>query len=292
MEITSRIDPRSNPTNPDDRSIAGIEPTGPALLGELKQLQEVSKQIALACKAVESAQPGAADALERALTLAERFDWAKVVDSLREGTAAARRRFQEEMASRREMLHHLAKDAGLSTEMLTNLDRIGIFTVAYDGIMATVSLGGVRIGIHKETDGRKLFEAVQKDRAALDAVPFHREEFFQELTTAMDYCRSFGAMADGFVPVRDLHREMVLDRARRSERFRRAPEAKNMEPYPLYQLVYDLARFGLHGWSCGNQRLATQAPSMRESKDTIFIPSLEHSPGGETAAARLAVRPL
>ena len=95
---------------------------------------------------------------------------------------------------------------------------------------------------------------------------------------------------DEFVPVRDLHREMLLERARVSERFRKTGEAKNIEPYPLAQFIYDLARFLREGVVLGEERIMTQTPSMRESRETIHIPNLEHPAANETAAARLAIK--
>ena len=55
--------------------------------------------------------------------------------------------------------------------------------------------------------------------------------------------------------------------------------------------MFDLARFIREGNSFGAERLMTQTPSMRESKETIHIPNLEHPTGNETAAARLAIKP-
>ena len=256
------------------------------------QLQQISKQVANACKAVGNREPAAAGELEQALKLAKQMDWPELVECLHEATSAAQKRFDEEIASRRENLLRAAKDAGVPTELRAKSDRIGIFTVDYEGALALISLGGLRVETRKESDGRKLFEAVQKCRSALDSVKFQRDQFFQELKTAMEHCRRLGVGGDGFIPLRDLHRELVLDRTRRSDRFRRAPEPKNMEPYPLYQFMFDLARFGQRGWLSGSEKLATQAPSMREGKDTVFLVNLEHPLAQETAVARLAIKPV
>jgi hypothetical protein len=83
-----------------------------------------------------------------------------------------------------------------------------------------------------------------------------------------------------------------LEQARNSERFRKSVDPKDIDPYPLPQFVFDLARFVRDGATVGGERLVTQAPSMREARDTIHIPNLDHPTGGETAAARLAIRAI
>jgi len=45
------------------------------------------------------------------------------------------------------------------------------------------------------------------------------------------------------------------------------------------------------GIAAGQERIVTETPSMRESKETIHIPNLDHPTSGEVAAARLAIKP-
>lgn len=60
-----------------------------------------------------------------------------------------------------------------------------------------------------------------------------------------------GGFSDEFVPVRELHREILFERARASDRFRKNPDPKSIEPYPMHYFVFDLARFIREGNSIG-----------------------------------------
>lgn len=271
-----------------DTETKGGKPS--ALSANTAQVQRFAKQLAVAGKAAERREPGAADELAQTLKLAAQIDWPRLVECLREDTEAERNRLEKEIDSRREDLVRASLAESVPMAIHARSARVGIFTVNFEGATSVISLGGLRLAECKETDGGKLLAAIQKCRASLDAVTFNREQFFQELKTAMEHCHRLGAASNGYIPLRDLHREVVLERARRSDRFRRAPEPKNMEPYPLSQFVFDLWRFGKGGWAYGSEKLATEAPSMRQNRDTLYLPNLGDPLAQETAVARLAIK--
>lgn len=254
-------------------------------------LQKLSKVLGAAVKSRAFGKPTFAKQIEEASKLAGQINWAEVKGNIEREASAVREKDEANLRGRREKLHQAAHAEKWPAQMGAQFDRIDIFQVEYEGVTAVVKLGGVVCERVKEGDGEKLFARLQQLRSTLEKTPFERESFFKVLKGAHTVCRRAIAGGDEFVPVRDLHREMVLERARNSERFRKSAEPKNIDPYSLPQFIYDLARFLRVGVSVGGERIMTQAPSMREARETIHIPNLDHPTSSETAAARLAIRP-
>ncbi|NLH74687.1 MAG: hypothetical protein GX456_16690 [Verrucomicrobia bacterium] len=255
-------------------------------------LQKLGRMLAAAMKAQALGEPDFGKRIEEVNKLVAQIDWADIKAKVEKEVRTVLEKHQASLQARREKLHQAAKSAQVAAVMGAQSDRIGIFRVEYEGATAVVSLGGVTVTRLKEADGERLFGELQRLRAALEQTPFNRDGFFEQVKAAYGICRRAASGGDEFVPVRELHREMVLERARNSEKFRRSADPKSIEPYPLYQFVFDLARFLRGGVSNGGERIVSQTPSMRESRETIHIPNLDHPTGNETAAARLAIKPI
>lgn len=260
---------------------------------DLPQFTAVLKKLAEALSHAAKAQAqGKADAgkrLEEAFRLTEQFDWPGFVTELKNACDHDRTTREAALQSRREKLLLAARAAGEPYDDSTRAVRIGIFHVGFEGESALASIGGIEVERTKEANGERIFQRLQELRRQLEQVPFHREAFFKQVKAAHTACRQAGA-PDDFVSIRDLHRELVLERARASEAFRKHPDPKNVPPYPIHQFIFDLARFIQKGVGVGEERLVTTTPSMRESVRTVFIPNLDHPLGNETSAARLAVK--
>jgi hypothetical protein len=252
-------------------------------------VQRLGKVLVAAAKSRAFGRPEYAKQIEEASRLANQVDWAALKGNIEREAGEFRERVETNLRSRREKLHQAASAAQWHAQMGSQYDRIDIFQVEYEGATAVVKLGGVPYERVKEVDGEKLFARLTELKGALEKAPFRREGFFQQLRGAYSTCLR-GGRSDEFVSVRELHREMVLERARGGEQFRKSGNAKHIEAYGLPQFIFDLARFVREGITVGGERMVTQTPSMRESKETIHIPSLDHPTGGDVAAARLAIR--
>lgn len=264
----------------------------PGLEADASILGKLGKTLAAAVKSRAFGRPEFAKQIEEASKLAGQINWNEVKANIDREASAVRTRNEANLSSRREKLLQAASAAKWPGQMGDQLDRVDIFQVQYEGAMAVIRLGGVVLERVNESDGEKLFARLQQLRASLEQTPYLRESFFKMLRDAHTICRFASGGGDEFVPVGELHREMVLEHARHSERFRKSAEPKNIEPYSLPQFVFDLARFVRVGVAVGAHRLVTQTPSMRESKETIHIPNLDHPTGSEVAAARLAIKPV
>lgn len=255
-------------------------------------VQRLGKVLVAAVKSRAFGKPEYRKQIEEASRLASQIDWSGLKAAIELEAAEVREREETGLQTRREKLHQSASAGQWQAQMGSQYDRIDIFQVEYEGAIAVVKLGGVPFERVKEVDGEKLFARLKHLKSVLDQSPFQRDQFFRQLKGAYATSRRAGGAGEEFVPVRELHREMVLERARGSERFRKSGEVKSIEPYSLPQFIYDLARFLRQGVSLGDDRVVTQTPSMRESKDAVHIPNLEHPTGSEVTAARLAIRPV
>jgi hypothetical protein len=271
-------------SNPGEGHGSGLE-AGAATL------QKLCKVLGTAIKSRAFGKPQFAKEIQEASKLAAQVDWAGLKRAIDAEAKTSREQSDANLQVRREKLQQAAQAAKVPAAMGSQTDRVDIFRIEYMGALAIITLGGVEVEKSKESDGEKLFAHLLNLRASLEKTSFSREGFFRVLKAAHASCRMSGSFSDEFVPVRELHREILFERARGSDRFRKNPDPKSIEPYPMHYFVFDLARFIRDGNSFGTERLMTQTPSMRESKETIHIPNLEHPTGNETAAARLAIKP-
>lgn len=274
---------------PDHMSEEKKSPAPKDLDHQSSQLQDLSKQLTAALKPAAQSEPDFCKTLESVLKIAELVDWPSFLASLRAVAESARAKQQADLHSRRQSLHHAARAAGIAVEGGGNSDRIDIFQVDYDGATAVVKLSDIAIERFKLSDGTALFIAVRKLRSQLEDVGFDRESFFNDLKAAYAICRRDGEPSEEFVLIVNVHRELLLERARKSGAFRRNPDPKYIPAYPLFQFVFDLARFIRGGVSFGGMRLKTTTPSLREANLTVHIPNLDHPTSPTTAAARLAI---
>lgn len=263
----------------------------PGWEADARVLVKLAKALSAAVKSKAIGKPDFAKQIEEASKLASQINWSEVRANIEREANGERERNEANLSGRREKLLQAATAARWPVQQGSQFDLLDIFQVQYEGTAVVVKLGGVSFQRVAETDGDKLFARLKQLRAGLDQVPFQRENFFKLLKGAHAICRRAQSSGDEFVPVRELHREMVFERARNSERFRKTGELKSIEAYPLPQFIYDLARLIRDGAVVGNERIMTHTPAMRESKEMIHIPNLNHPTNSETTAARLAIRP-
>ena len=254
-----------------------------------KRLEKLATLLRKALRSPDADNPEKARQIEEAVRLAGQIIWPEFLDELTRACEQIRTWQEANLQSRREKLLLAARAGGELFDEATRAVRVGIFRVEFEGESAVVSLGGVEVERTKEVGGEKLFKRLKELRAALEQCPLNRAVFFKQMQASYATCRRAGATNE-FIAVRDLHRELMLERARASEAFRKRPEPKNVPAYPLHQFIFDLARFIQKGVAVGDDRLVTTTPSMRESAGTVFIPNLDHPLGNETPAARLAIK--
>jgi len=267
-------------------------------MSAMTNFDDLNSSIARLSKAVKAAASArlkrdtkAAKLIEAAAKEVESMDWKKGGEILRNEAVQLQREQEQALRQRRENLKTHAQQAGIPFQGYEAWDRIGIFDVRYSGLAVTVELGGVKVETFDEADGGQLFKRLQEVRSLLDSRPLDRKHFFQDLKAAYTTVRRRSSGEGDYVLVHEIHREMLLERARLESKFVRNPDPKNIAPYPLQQFVYDLARFlnNADGPRCGNERIQTQTPSMRESKAAVQIPNLKNFVSPETSVARLAV---
>jgi hypothetical protein len=277
----------------DDKTTSGktAELMFPGWENDARLIGKLAKVLSAAVKSKAIGKPDFAKQIEEANRLAAQVNWAEVRGNIEREAKGERERSEANLGSRREKLLQAATAARMAVQQGSQFDLIDIFQIQYEGTAVVVKLGGMPFQRVAETDGEKVFAKLRQLRAGLDQVPFQRETFFKQLKGAHAICRHAQASGDEFVPVRELHREMLFERARNSDRFRKTGEVKSIEDYSLPQFIYDLARLIRDGAVVGSERILTQTPAMRESKEMIHIPNLNNPSSSETTAARLAIRP-
>lgn len=254
------------------------------------KLQALAKHILESAKHQERTPSDRLAKLEEAARLASDINLEECRTMLQAQLDEARQQRTAEIHSRREALLNAARFSGVPTDPGTNGDRIDVFRLSYEGAVVAISFGGVALPKLKETDGAKVLEHLKKLRDTLQQAPFNRESFLKLLKAAYAILRRTAGNADEYVGIRELHREIILEQARRSPKFAKDPDPKHLVAYPLFQFLFDLARFGQGGWKLGQDVIKTQAPSMREQKDAVYLPDLERPLTNETAIAGLAIK--
>ena len=264
----------------------------PGLEADASALQKLGKLLVAAAKSRAFGRPEYAKQIEEASKLAGQIQWPEVKANIDREASVVRERNEANLSSRREHLLQAAIASKWTLQQGSQFDLIDIFHVFYEGGSVVVKLGGVLLERIHETDGEKVFARLKHLRTGLDQTPFNREGFFNLLKGAHAICRRAQPGGEEFVPVREMHREMILERVRSSDLFRKSGELKNIVPYPLPQFIFDLARLIRDGAVVGNERIMTHPPAMRESKEMIHIPNLNHPTNSETTASRLTIRPV
>src|SRR5581483_5519451 len=204
-------------------------------------LQKLCKILGTAIKSRAFGRPEFAREIQEASKLAEQMDWASLKSAIDSEAKVSREQNDANLQVRREKLQQTALAANIPASMGAQTDRVDIFRIEYVGAQAVITLGGVEVERSKESDGEKLFAHLRNLRSSLEKTPFSREGFFRALKAAHASCRMSGSFGDEFVQVRELHREILFARARASDRFRKNPDPKCIEPYPMHYFVLDLA---------------------------------------------------
>lgn len=190
---------------------------------------------------------------------------------------------QESLAleRRREDLLHAAKTAGLDHKRFSDYDRVGVFKVTYKGKRVYLELGSERFRELEESDGAKIFQAIEQATSDLEREEFSREVFFQTLKAAFMLARVQGKAQNSKVAVRVLFPYVVAAKQIQNENFLKRPESARFCNYSMPQFLYDLARFGRDGWSIGRERLRTQTPNMAtiQAGKSVLLPSLKSAEG-------------
>ena len=220
-------DENSTTLNPAETQGLGLE-AGAAIL------QKLCKVLGTAIKSQAFGRPEFAKEIQEANKLAGQVDWPALKSAIETEAKASREQNDANLQMRREKLHQTALAAKCAASMGAQSDRVDIFRIEYAGALSVITLGGVEVERSKEADGEKLLAHIRSLRASLEKTPFSREGFFRALKAAHASCRRSGLFGDEFVPVRELHREILLERARASDRFRRNPDPKCIEPYPMH----------------------------------------------------------
>lgn len=178
---------------------------------------------------------------------------------------------------RREVLLKESRNAGLSSRRFGEYDRIDVFKVSYKGKKVSLEVGSEPVVAFEEADGSRAFARILEERKKLERSPFERERFFQLLRYSYFLSQQEQKLADQWGPIRKIYSCLTLMRNLDSESFVKTPTSKQFIPYTSAQFVFDLARFGRSGWTCGNHILRSQTPNMSTvaAKKTMTLPDLD-----------------
>ncbi|MGB9616796.1 MAG: hypothetical protein ACPL7J_05690 [Desulfomonilaceae bacterium] len=181
------------------------------------------------------------------------------------------------LEERRETLLLSAREENLQCKRFGDYDRVDIFKVSYKGKKVRLEVGSESVCDFEESDGAKVLARIQEERRKLEESPFSRERFFQILQYAWLVAQREKKDTDGWAPVRLLHAYVAMLRNLDSDKFLKDPSPKKAQPYSTAQFVFDLARFGRHGWTCGEYVLRSQTPNMNTvaAKKALTLPDLE-----------------
>lgn len=241
-------------------------------LKKCKQLTDILKKIQK-----KNQQPPDADFLQllrQARTAAQAFQDEDLANQLAAEEERLTNHLAELVERRREALLRAAREANWPWRRFEGYDRLIPFKVEYHTNKVRFKVGSETYKEIQEADGAVLFQRLQEAAAALAQEPFQREEFFRLLRVAYEVVRQASLQTDDWVHIRQLYPTFVLVRQTANQRFMSRPEGKNIQPYSAAQFVYDLSRFGQHGWSCQGYRLETRTPSMREAPQAMILPDL------------------
>ena len=255
-------------------------------LREVKSLAESLKKVVAPQRPMTDAQRS--DALSKALSSAQTLDLATLTAALDAEARELAVQIEKSVHSRREVLLRLARDASMPHKRFEHYDRLGPFKVAYLPTGVRLEIGSEPAAEIAVTDGIRIFEEVQRRTQELEKQAFNREEFFRGLKAAVRLARDHGLERNGWFEVRALFGHVVLVRNLQFPDFLKKPTARNFHDYTTAQFVFDLARFGRQGWSCGDEILRSRTPTMREVSDrrVMMLPNLANpETQGEQIAA-------
>lgn len=242
----------------------------------LKTLAALSRNLRLLSRIPEAPDEDKLKHLKSAVAVLRSIPLEALTQELEQQERQLDAQREQALQSRREALHGAARERGVSSERYVDHDRVGIFTVRYAQERVRAALGSETAAEFVEAEGRKVFERLQALKENLDQNPFNREVFFGQLKTAYQLLLRDHPHPEGWVAIRLLHAVLVLVRHATDQDFLKKPQPKSFRDYSSARFVYDLARFGEAGWSCGEERLETRTPNMQTvmKGHTIALPAL------------------
>lgn len=216
-------------------------------------------------------------ALKKALAALDGLDIAGLRSELDRRHDELQQKATTDLARRREDLLRGSREKSIPHKRFTDYDRVGPFKVSYKNKKVALDVGSEKMVELEELSGTRLLAALQEKMAELEKDPFSREEFFACLKEALRMAKERGLAEDGRLPIKRIFPFFVLAKQARREAFLQKPSTKTFQEYPIFQFVYDLARFGRDGWRLGDEVLRTQTPNMATISQgkTIMLPALD-----------------
>jgi hypothetical protein len=217
-----------------------------------------------------------AESLNQAIDAEKALNLSELRRTLEHEVKEVRERLETSLDHRRETLLKAARNANLAHKRFGDFDRVGPFKVTYRGKKVSLELGSESVVDFEAVDGASILTTIQQRLTTLSAEPFSREEFFRILKDALRLARERGKDREGWVPVRLLYGYVALLRNLDFENFVKKPSPRNFRDYTSAQFVFDLARFGQDGWSCGDETLRAETTNMAtvSAGKAMTLPSL------------------
>jgi hypothetical protein len=215
--------------------------------------------------------------LKKALSQSQAIAFHELSNQLSALLDDTQKRIDNSLEQRREVLLKESRDAGLNSKRFGEYDRIDVFKVSYKGKKVSLEIGSEPVAEFEESDGSMACLRIQEERRKLEESSFKRERFFQLLRYSYFLSQQEQKVADQWAPIRTIYTCLTLVRNLDSESFVKTPLSKRFIPYTSAQFVFDLARFGRSGWTCGNHILRSQTPNMSTvaAKKTMTLPDLD-----------------
>ena len=241
---------------------------------DLNRLNTAMKKLA-STKAVSDFER--VEQLKKALTESRTLAMHELAAHLEQLLEQTDSRIKKSLEERRESLLQASRTAEIQCKRFGDFDRIDIFKVTYKGKKIRLEVGSETVNEFQESDGSMILARIQEERRKLQNVPFFRERFFQILQYSCLLAQREKKDWDGWVPVRLLYSYVAILRHLDSEAFMKDPAPKRSVAYSSAQFVFDLARFGRTGWTCGDHALRTQTPNMTtvSAKKAVTLPDLD-----------------
>lgn len=247
-------------------------PKGTDLKAIAKQVDRLHKALAQVVKSNPAHLDECIKALKDAVDAAQRVSSDELLQELRRTLDAKSKQMDAALQKRRETFHKLA---GGDVRHVDRYDRYRVLKVEYDGPKVELFLGKERLYSEWVLDGEKLFDACRREIEHLEAGPFNRTDFIQDLAAASQMLQAWyqvpGPAPDfareGYVRVRDLPDFLNFARTRR--------KPGKAAPMSLAQLTYDLGRFMKDGVEERSLRLELRSPAAGKDKEAVEVPVLD-----------------
>lgn len=187
-------------------------------------------------------------------------------------------RRQSRLSSRREAVLHTARDRGLMISRLEKEDQIGPFRINYSGDKVRCHFSGELVFEAIEFDATKIIDRIASEESKLKEGATDRSTFMVLLQKGTAFAKTdeSSLAQDGGVPTAILHMHVALARARAAKSFQKAPSKSAFPDYSRLDFLRDLSGFIDGGVSEGGWKVRIPTPTMAQSRETIFLPSLKN----------------